>query len=318
MANTIDVVVPVNDNIQHTVKKTVAEVVAEVSLDAVETEYLNGATAGTVVASKVVVADANKDVAALRNLTVTNLDAGASGTAGTVDVFPATASKGKLTVSCADQTGDTAVTLNANAMGQATQVNIADPGAAASYVAQSTAALTLAEVDVLDAVVAGTASASKAAVLGALKNLDTLSVDQGGLRADNVVVSSLKWVDVVATAALLDAAGTVPVIAGVAGDQYKVRDVILVGGGTNFGAGGDRLISLTDGTTTWTTIANADIEAAPAASLRLGDVKVPFLTGTSNTASVAGEAIRFVYSGGTTDHGGTGSITFSVCLEKVA
>lgn len=138
------------------------------------------------------------------------------------------------------------------------------------------------------------------------------------LKIDSVIMSPLKWVDVAATAALLDSAGTVNVIAGVTGDQYKIRNIILVGGGTNFAAGGDRLISLTDGTTVWTTIANADIETAPSASLMWGNAKVPFLTGTSNTASASGQAIRFAYSGGTTDHSATGSITFSVLLEKVA
>jgi len=152
-----------------------------VTSTAAELNTLAGVTAGTASASKALVLGASKEIATITTATITtlnatNVDAGASGVAGTVDVFPATAAKGKLTLSVADQTGDTTVTVRANAMGQATQVNIADPGAAASYVAQSTAALTLAEVDVLDGVVAGTASASKAAVLGATKNLDTLSV----------------------------------------------------------------------------------------------------------------------------------------------
>lgn len=116
-----------------------------------------GVTPGTVTAGKVLIVDSNKDLSALRNVTVTNLDAGASGTAGTVDVFPTTASKGKLQLVCTDQTGDTTVTVNANAMGQATTVNLADPGAAASYVVQSTAALTLAEADILDGATVTTA-----------------------------------------------------------------------------------------------------------------------------------------------------------------
>ena len=162
---------------------------------------------------------------------------------------------------------------------------------------------------------------------GALKQVNTgVSGNQtisgnldvtGSYKADAVTLSQLKWVDVTVTAALLDSAGTVNVIAGVTGDQYKIRDVRLVGGGTNFGAGGNRLIDLTDGTTVWTQIANADIESAPTATLTWGNAKVPFLTGTSDTASASGQAIRFVYSGGTTDHS-TGSIKFSVLLEKVA
>ena len=139
-----------------------------------------------------------------------------------------------------------------------------------------------------------------------------------GAEAKLLELGSLRYVDVVCAASALDAAGKVNVASAETGKQYKIRDVILVGGGTNFAAGGDRLLSLTDGTTVWTTIANADLEAAPAASLPWGNAKVPMLTGTSNTASAAGAQIRFAYSGGTTDHSATGSITFTVCLERIA
>lgn len=179
-----------------------------------------------------------------------------------------------------------------------------------------TTLLSAAEINVLDGVTPGTAAASKAVVLDSGKKIDVM--DMTTIKNDGVTLSPLKWVDVTVTAALLDGGGSVNVIAGVTGDQYKIRNVRLVGGGTNFGAGGDRLISLTDGTTVWTTIANADIESAPAATLDWGNTKVPFLTGTSDTASASAAAIAFKYSGGTTDHGGVGSIKFSVCLEKVA
>lgn len=144
-----------------------------------------------------------------------------------------------------------------------------------------------------------------------------INIPAGGtLSADSISLSFLKYVDVAVTAAVLDGAGNQVVVTAGTGDRFKIREIILVGGGTNFGAGGNRNIILTDGTTTYTTIANADIEAAPAASLRWGDTKVPFSGGTSNTATVAGQNLRFTYSGGTTDHT-TGSITFSVGLEKV-
>lgn len=116
----------------------------------------------------------------------TNIDAGASGTVGSVDVFPATASRGKLAITCTNQTGNTTVTLNASAMGQATAVNIPDPGAAAAYVVMTTAALSLAEADVLQDVTAGTVTASKALVVGASKEISalgkvTLGTATGGL-----------------------------------------------------------------------------------------------------------------------------------------
>lgn len=145
----------------------------------------------------------------------------------------------------------------------------------------------------------------------------------GTRKSGGVALSEQKWVDVTCTATLLDAStgtGKVNVITPtVLTDQYKVRNIRLVGGGTNFGSGGDRLLGLTDGTTVWTTVANADIESAPSATLDWGNSKVPYLTGTSDTASAAGAQIYFQYSGGTpaTPHS-TGSIKFSVCLEKVA
>lgn len=266
-------------------------------LSPAELDFIDGVPAGTVTASKAAVVDANKDIGDFRNLSGTNLKAGKDAVAGTVTIFPTTTAKGKAVWDVADQTGDTQVTHRTAEMGQATVITTPDPGAAAASHVLTEGAQT---------------------INGSKTFGSSPDAPQAGYKADGVALSNLKWVDVEVTAALLDAAGTVAVIAGVAGDQYKIRDIRLVGGGTNFGAGGDRLIDLTDGTTVWTQIANADIESAPAATLAWGNAKVPFLTGTSDVASVAGQAIRFVYSGGTTDHGGVGSIKFSVLLEKVA
>lgn len=87
-------------------------------------------TPGTVAASKGVVVDANKDVSLFRNVGVTNLDAGASGTAGTVDVFPTTAAKGKLAITKADNTNNDTTTIAVAAQGQASTITVPDPGAA--------------------------------------------------------------------------------------------------------------------------------------------------------------------------------------------
>jgi hypothetical protein len=228
--------------------------------------------------------------------TATNIDAGASGTAGTVDVFPTTALKGKIQIAAVANTNDDTLTITNAAQAAARTYTIPDAGGAADFVMN-----------------AGTQTIAGAKTFSGNINITTA----GALQADSITLSYLKWVDVDVTAAILDGAGTVPVIVGASGDRYKVRNIVLVGGGTNFGAGGDRAISLTDGTNVYTTVANADIESAPTASLAWGDAKVPFLTGVSNIASVAGQNIRFQYSGGTTDHT-TGSISFSVCLEKVA
>jgi len=147
----------------------------------------------------------------------TNLIAGASGTAGTVQIFPTTASQGSLTITATDQTGDTVVNVNAAAMGQATVLTIPDPGATtASFVltkgAQTLAGvktftsipvfpttgitlnattITEAEIGVLDGVTPGTGAASKAVTLdasaditGGVRNITTTgTVAFGGATA---------------------------------------------------------------------------------------------------------------------------------------
>jgi hypothetical protein len=99
----------------------------------------SGVTGGVIEASKVVAVDADKDVGDFRNLDCTNLDAGKSGTAGSVDVFPATASKGKAALVCANQDGDTTVTITVQGMGQATAVKLPDPGVSTAYLMQMSA-----------------------------------------------------------------------------------------------------------------------------------------------------------------------------------
>jgi hypothetical protein len=75
-----------------------------------------------------------------------DIDAGLSGTAGSVDIFPSTVTSGKLAITCADQTGDTTVSLVAGTMAGATTITLRDPGAAASFVTttDATAAATTA------------------------------------------------------------------------------------------------------------------------------------------------------------------------------
>lgn len=217
-------------------------------------------------------------------------------TVNTVTLNSPSTQAGTLVFRAADNAGNTQTVITNASQAGARTYTIPDAGASASFV-----------------------MTEGAQTLNGVKTFGSAPLFPAtGFQCDSVTMSQLKWVDVTVTAALLDSAGTVNVIAGVTGDQYKIRNVILVGGGTNFGAGGDRTISLTDGTTTWTTIANADIESVPSASLMWGNSKVPFLTGTSDTASASNAAIRFQYAGGTTDHSGTGSIKFAVLIEKVA
>lgn len=65
--------------------------------------------------------------------TATDIDAGASGTVGTVDIFPTTASKGKIQITAADSAGNTTTTIvNASQAGARTYT-IPDAGASASF-----------------------------------------------------------------------------------------------------------------------------------------------------------------------------------------
>jgi len=119
------------DNADGTVSTIdLTELAALDSISATDLAKIDGITNGTVAAGKAVVVDANKDAGDFRNLDAVNIDAGSSGAAGTVDVFPSTASKGKLALAAVDNDGDTATTISNAAMGQASVVSIPDPGAA--------------------------------------------------------------------------------------------------------------------------------------------------------------------------------------------
>lgn len=121
----------------------------------------------------------------ITTVNATNIDAGASGTAGTVDVFPATAAKGKLILAAVNNDGDTNVTISNAAMGQASVVSIPDPGAATANFLLTSAAndqavvtATSVELNYNDITTLGTLAASKTWTSDA--SLDTI-MPTGGL-----------------------------------------------------------------------------------------------------------------------------------------
>lgn len=189
-----------------------------------ESAALDGVTAGTVAASKAVVADANKDVTGFRNVDVVSLDAGASGVAGSVDVFPATAAKGKLTITAANSAGDT-VTSIVNASQAAARVyTIPDAGADASF-AMTAGAQTLNGVKTFGSGVAFGAGA-------------TLDVDSAAVAAtgdDTTQTATVtKMAGTITTGALTTAANaTTAVVLTLAG--VVAGDIVMVtlAGGTN-------------------------------------------------------------------------------------
>ena len=89
-----------------------------------------------------------------------------------VFVSPApTTQRGEFVFKGSDNAADHEVILTNASHGQATTVTVPDVGLATSYVAQSTAALTAAEVDVLDGVTPGASAASKALITDSAESL---------------------------------------------------------------------------------------------------------------------------------------------------
>ena len=94
-----------------------------------------GVTAGTALASQVVVLDSSLDIAGLNDVGAINLDVGlAAGGAGTVDVYPSTGSKGKLAITFVDNTNNDTTTIVNAAQAGAYTYTIPSAGASANFV----------------------------------------------------------------------------------------------------------------------------------------------------------------------------------------
>lgn len=122
---------------------------AGTDISTTELGFIDGVTAGTAAASKALVLGASSEIATITSATITtltgttanvptvnatNVDAGASGTAGSYDVFPTTASKGKTTFTASDNTGNTTTTINTAAQATTRTYTVPDAGASASFV----------------------------------------------------------------------------------------------------------------------------------------------------------------------------------------
>lgn len=109
------------------------------TVTAADLTKIDGITDGTAAANKALVLGAAKEIATITTATITtvnatDIDAGASGTAGTIDVFPSTATSGKLAITAADSAGDTTTTIvNASQAGARTYT-IPDAGGNADFV----------------------------------------------------------------------------------------------------------------------------------------------------------------------------------------
>lgn len=101
------------------------------------------------------------------------------------------------------------------------------------------------------------------------------------------------------------------------GEQYRIRDIMLSGAFTNFSGGsGNRNVSITDGTSTWSVMPAASLAALDNA--RWGATAVPWPAGKNLVqTSASGADIVAKYSGGTNDYT-AGSMVLELLLERVA
>lgn len=113
----------------------------------------------------------------------------------------------------------------------------------------------------------------------------------------------------------LSGAQQVQIIDSTGSQRYRIYEIFLCAGGTNF-SGGDRALNITDGTTIYTTIPAVTLQAL--VNARWGSTEVPFfpISGNFSTATVAGTDLYAQYdSAGTTDYT-AGSLTLVVYFVR--
>lgn len=221
-----------------------------------------------------------------------NIQAGLSGTAGTLASYPSTASKGSLIIAAVANTGNTNTTISNAAMGQASVISIPDPGSATANFAVAPSALVNGNL----VKASGTAG---------------LLVDSG-IAALNQTFTKVFTIGF----ASLSSAAKVNIQVHTSGtSQYFIQDVKVLKSTGLSGGGGDRLLAISDGTIVFN---NAGITAAllgtPIFTL-WGGTGNPIPVGASDV-STAGADIFFQYTGGTTDYT-AGSIQIAVTLVQV-
>ena len=146
------------------------------TLSGAELAFVDGVTAGTVTASKAVVVDSNKHID-----TIVIADGGLKLGATTGTAVTSTAAELNF---LDGSVAGTAVASKAAVLGTNKNLDVlavADGGLSLGAGAGTAITSTAAELNFLDGSVAGTAVASKAAVLGTNKNLDVLAIADGGL-----------------------------------------------------------------------------------------------------------------------------------------
>ncbi len=133
----------------HTITMDGNLVIGATTLSETDLAKIDGITNGTAAASKALVLSAGGGIATITSATIitltsttvnattahgTTVTAGASGTAGTVNIFPGTGSKGKLAVTATDNAGDTITSLVIGAQAGARTYTLTDPVASTASI----------------------------------------------------------------------------------------------------------------------------------------------------------------------------------------
>ena len=258
-----------------------------VTATAAELNFLDTSVAGIAVASKALVLGADKNID-----TIVIADSGLKLGAGAGTAVTATAAELNLLDTSVAGTAVASKALVLGADKNIDTIAIADSGLRLGSGAGTAVTATAAELNLLDTSVAGTAVASKALVLGADKNIDTIAIADSGLR-----LGSGAGTAVTATAAELNKCDGIPATA----YQTVMEEVLFTeaGEGTYTGTialpAGARIIDIgVDGIALW--------DAATSASIVVGDSDTAdgFFTETDlkSTDLLAGEINNIEHPGG--------------------
>lgn len=123
---------------------------------------------------------------------ITNVDLGASGTAGSLDIFPTTASKGKIAITATANTNNDTLTITNAAQAAARTYTIPDAGGAADFVMNAGAQSIAGVKTFTDNIVASTANVIMAIAGDGLqiKEGSNARMGQSTLTAGTVTVSN--------------------------------------------------------------------------------------------------------------------------------
>jgi hypothetical protein len=205
-----------------------------------EFQMLDGLSAGTVQASKLVVVDANKDIASFRNLTAAGALTGGSLVVGDADMSEADLEKLDGITNGAGA-ANKALVLDANADVASGLRNVTAAGsitAATSFIIGS-ADLDETDMEKLDSITNGTVAASKAVVVDANKDADGFrNIDGAGDLTMGTITMSGFSVDADGdlSAKSLVSTSTVSGAAGVSGASFAADGNAVLGGSVTAGS----------------------------------------------------------------------------------